>query len=238
MKTILAAALVAILALTSCNQHRIYGNKDVITRQYNVQGFREIDVSSELEVHLRQGPEFAIKIEGESNLLEELVVRKEGDALKIGFKDFVSAEPNKTIRVFITAPEFRKLEASGACTFISEQQLSSTGRLEIDLSGACETILDISAQSLDIDASGATEINLKGRVNRLSVDASGASTLNCYDLIAEDVKVDISGSGDAYVYASKSLNVEVSGAGNVQYKGNPPSVKQNISGAGSISSED
>src|SRR5690606_41716643 len=100
------------------------------------------------------------------------------------------------------APEYRQLKASDACTFISEQQLSSTGRMEIDLSGACETILDIAAQSLDIDASGATEINLKGRVNRLSVDASGASPLNCYALIAEDVKVDTPDTADLHGHAS------------------------------------
>jgi hypothetical protein len=35
------------------------------------------------------------------------------------------------------------------------------------------------------------------------------------------------------VYASKTLDVEISGGGDVQYKGSP-AVKQNISGSGKV----
>ena len=57
--------------------------------------------------------------------------------------------------------------------------------------------------------------------------------MQCFDLLAEIVRIDISGAGDAHVFASVKLDVDVSGAGNVRYKGNA-NVTQNISGAGSV----
>ena len=55
--------------------------------------------------------------------------------------------------------------------------------------------------------------------------------------MAENVKVEISGAGDADVYASVKLYVRASGAGSVIYKGNP-GINQSISGAGSVKKVD
>ncbi len=58
---------------------------------------------------------------------------------------------------------------------------------------------------------------------------------HCYDLLSENARVDITGAGSAEVYASVKLDAQVSGAGSVNYKGNPTNVKQEVSGAGSVS---
>ena len=47
--------------------------------------------------------------------------------------------------------------------------------------------------------------------------------------------MDVSGSGNARVYASGSLNATISGSGNVGYSGNPANVEKDISGSGEIS---
>ena len=68
----------------------------------------------------------------------------------------------------------------------------------------------------------------------MKVDGSGSSHFRCFDLMAEIVSVDISGAGDAEVFASVKLDVDVSGAGSVKYKGNA-TVSQKVSGSGSVS---
>jgi hypothetical protein len=50
--------------------------------------------------------------------------------------------------------------------------------------------------------------------------------------------VHISGAGDAEVFASVKLDAHVTGAGDIRYKGNPPQVIHNTSGAGSIQKAD
>ncbi|MCP2936704.1 DUF2807 domain-containing protein, partial [Salmonella enterica subsp. enterica serovar Typhimurium] len=61
-----------------------------------------------------------------------------------------------------------------------------------------------------------------------------ASDAKCFDLKSENTKVEISGAGDAEVFASVQLDARVSGAGSVKYKGNAASVNQKVSGAGSV----
>ena len=54
-------------------------------------------------------------------------------------------------------------------------------------------------------------------------------------LKAENVRITVSGAGDAEVYASKSLHAVISGAGDVVYDGNPADVQREISGWGEVS---
>jgi hypothetical protein len=75
---------------------------------------------------------------------------------------------------------------------------------------------------------------LKGQTRDVDLDLTGAGHAHCYDLLAENTKVDISGAGSADVYASVKLDAQVSGAGSVNYKGNAANVNQHVSGAGSI----
>ena len=61
----------------------------------------------------------------------------------------------------------------------------------------------------------------------------GSGGIKCFELLSEQTKIGISGSGDAQVYASKQLDVEINGSGSVAYKGSP-AVSQNVSGSGSV----
>jgi len=88
---------------------------------------------------------------------------------------------------------------------------------------------------LNFDASGAGSITLLGQVNTLNIDSSGAISINAFDLIAEDVVVDVSGAASVDVYASSTLSVDLSGVGTVTYDGNPQ-VSQSVSGLGRVRS--
>ncbi len=235
MKKLIVACSLAMLTLSACNLHSVKGDGHVITRNFNQKGFRDIDASSQLEVRLIQGSEYKISIEAEENIIDLLDVQVSGDKLKIGPKNNVSFSPSHPIRVSITAPEFHDIEGSGACLFSSQGKLSSTADMKIDLSGACKTQLEIDAPKIDVEASGASDIQLRGRTRDFTVDASGASSIDCFDLMTENTRLDISGGGNAKVYASQTLDVSISGAGDVAYKGKPANIKKDISGAGSIS---
>lgn len=233
-KTVLICSL-SLFAFASCNMNAVKGNGHIVTKSLTQTGFKDIEASSDLEVHLAQGT-YNVKLEGDENIIELVNVRVEGDRLKVGLKDNVSISSGRPVKVFITAPEFREIEGSGACVFSGK--IASSIPISIDLSGACETHMQIDAPKIDVDASGASEIELKGRARDFSVDASGASTTHCFDLLTENTSLEISGGGEAEVFASQSLTVSISGAGDVKYKGNPATVKQDISGAGNVTKAD
>ena len=53
------------------------------------------------------------------------------------------------------------------------------------------------------------------------------------DTVAEEVKISISGSGDARVNAVKKLEVKIAGSGDVGYLGSPE-ISSSVAGSGKV----
>jgi Putative auto-transporter adhesin, head GIN domain len=237
MKRILFFSLLLPVILTSCHYfggRRIQGNGHVTTQVRSVSDFNGIDVSGGIDVYVTQDSAFSVKVEIDDNLQEFIEVYKEGETLRIHQADNTSLNTTSgKIKVYVSAPAYRRLEASGACNIIGQNKLSSTGDLSIDLSGSCDVKMELNAPKVIAGLSGACSIQLKGDTKEFKVEGSGSTDIKCMELLAENVNIDISGAGNAEVYASVKLNVEVSGSGDVKYKGNA-TVSQSVSGAGSV----
>lgn len=107
---------------------------------------------------------------------------------------------------------------------------------EIESSGANTVMIGgIDSERFLVDISGAGSMRLSGNVKKLRVDISGATSLDAEELIADHVKVDISGASSASVYAAESIDAEISGVGNLDYYGRPEDVRTDVSGVGNIS---
>jgi hypothetical protein len=62
-------------------------------------------------------------------------------------------------------------------------------------------------------------VKLRGETKDFDIQGSGSTDIKCFDLLAENVNLDISGAGDAEIYASKKITGSMSGAADVRYKG-------------------
>jgi hypothetical protein len=233
MKKFFLIATASILLLASCINKGIRGSGHVITKQFTETGFKNIDVSSVMKVYLKQGDKYEVKVEAEDNIMDLIEVKKEGEKLEFGFRDHTSLNPTKDIIIYITAPDFHELSASGASGYVSQGTIK-TSEISLDLSGATKVKLALDVTSVKVDASGASEIILSGNANSLEVDGSGSTDISAFDLKSQMADIGISGAGSAKVQAEKDLKVEISGAGHVVYKGNP-TVTKDISGAGKVS---
>ena len=232
MKKLRLFASCLIIGLSSCSMSGIVGSGKVVSKTFAETGFKDIEVSSVMKVYLSQGDEYAIKIDAEDNILELMTVENKGGKLSIDFKDNINPSPTKDIAIYITAPEFHNLEASGASSFSSEGLLTCN-EIILDLSGACKAQLQLAVSNTKIDASGASKIILSGVSEQLELEGSGSTELEAIDLKAQSVHLDISGAGNANVSVEKQLNVTISGAGKVRYNGTPV-ISKDISGAGSV----
>jgi hypothetical protein len=225
-----------VIFFTSCNyvfRNQVHGDGSIKTENRTAGQFNSIDVSSSIDVYVKQDSVASIKIEADENLMEYIQAINDGDVLRIHPENGYNLRPSKRIKVYVSSPAYKSFEASGACNIYSENKITSPGMVTIDLSGSCDAKLDLNAPKVSADLSGACNIELKGETKEFKVGGSGSTGIRSMDLLAENVDVDISGAGDAEVYASVKLNVEVSGAGSVKYKGNA-TVSQSVSGAGSV----
>lgn len=233
---ILSLLVIASTTFFSCDEvfrERIRGNGISKTESRDIKGFSSVDVSGAMDVYVTQDSVTSVKVEADENLLQYIVTENDNGTLNIYFEHGVNLRPKKAIRVYVSNPVYREFEAAGACNYFGETRISSAENIRIHVSGACDATMEVKAPKVKVDLSGAGTISLRGETKDFEVDGSGSTTIKCFDLMAENVNVDISGAGSAQVFASVKLDVDLSGAADVKYRGNP-TINQSVSGAGSV----
>ena len=95
--------------------------------------------------------------------------------------------------------------------------------VDMELSGASKLTMDGTFLKMDAAASGASKavVSSETTLVELDVEASGVSRFMMENLPAENVKVDLSGTGFCQVNALKTIRIEASGASTCQYKAGP-----------------
>lgn len=189
----------------------VQGSGTSKTEKRNVSGFTKIDAGGAVSVEVVVGKAFAVEVQADDNLLANIKTEASGDTLKIYSEDSISTKTPINVRV--SMPEIENFEVSGA----------SSG----NISG-------VQADDLELKASGASKIKIEGTAKDLNADASGASTIDAENLKAEKADAESSGASKMTISASDDLDVEANGASSVTYTGEPKNLKQNSSGASSI----
>jgi hypothetical protein len=199
------------LALTGCS---LRGSGTAMTESRDVETFDAIEVGGAFVVVVHVDPAAAQRVEvsGDDNIVAKVATTVAVGELDIQLEHGM-VRPKLPMKVEVWLPSLTGLEASGASNI---------------------TVEGLHGERFELELSGASESTLQGRVDRFEVDSSGASDLDARELHAKIVELELSGAGDADVFASDRLDAAVSGAGDVHYFGDPKEVKQNVSGAGSI----
>ena len=106
-------------------------------------------------------------------------------------------------------------------------EVISRGAGEVDIS-------DAAGEKLRLESMGAASFEATGKVKSVEISSTGAGKIDAGKLQAENAKVDVTGAASVEVYASDQLDVKVSGAGSVEYSGNPKTVNKSVAGIGSV----
>jgi len=237
MRKHLPILLALSLVFGSCHNFmgkRIHGDGNIRTESRSVSDFKNVEVSGALNVYVSQGKDRSLKIEGDANLLPYIEVSQDGDQIRVRTRPGFNLQPTQDMKIYVSSPVYSNIDVSGACNIIGQTKLVNSEDLELHVSGAGDIKMEVDAPSLKARVSGSGSIDLKGQTKDVELDLTGAGNAHCYELQAENTKVEISGAGEAEVFASVKLEASVSGAGSVSYKGNAKDVSQHVSGAGSV----
>jgi hypothetical protein len=229
-------ALLFTITFSSCKYvggKRIRGNGTVLTENREAGTFNGVHVSGNADLYVKQDSVYSVRVEADENLMEHIITEVNDGTLKIRPRDGANLKPSRSIKVYVSGPSFSNFRASGACDILSENKITSSDAISIHLSGASDVKMELMSPKVEAGLSGAGSITLWGQTKNFTVEGSGSTDIKCFDLQSENTNVEISGAGDAEVFASVQLDVRVSGAGDVKYKGNATVSKQ-ISGAGSV----
>jgi hypothetical protein len=236
MPRLLLAAFLSLIVFSSCNfvGDRVHGTGHVVTQSRDFSNFTGVSVSSALSLYVKQDNTYSVKVEVDDNLQQYIEISQSDGTLHIRQRNNTSLDATGgKIRIYVTAPEFKFLEASGASSITGENTLTSSSATEIQLSGASNGQLELKAPAVKADVSGASDLTLRGETKDLSLDGSGASQIKGFDLLSETTTVDVSGASTAEVFGSVKINATASGASNVRYKGKGE-ISKDESGAGNV----
>ncbi|MEM7368844.1 MAG: head GIN domain-containing protein [Bacteroidota bacterium] len=194
------------------------GTHDVsITAQENIIAEITTEVAGEvLEIHnttcLRQ--EKTIRIDITLPVLAGLEVDGPGDVY--GESSFTASE----MEILIQGKGGIELTANA-------------DKVQLELGGSGNATLDLQTDVLISKVKGTGDLHLSGTglYHNSTVNASG--NLNAFDFISDHTDLIMKGAGDANVHADSILTVDILGTGNVFYKGRP-SLNVKISGSGEV----
>ena len=227
---------VAALLLTICAGGGLAA--EIVSETKAVHGFSQIELDGEAAVILRQGQTEGVTIEATESTLKHITTEVRGGKLKISVDSedhwwqWLIGSTRRAPKVTIAFIQLDRLQASGAVSIVAPS-LKAT-ELRLDFAGACRLrIDDLQATRLRIDGAGATRVDIAGKVSEQDVDLSGAGSYRAEDLVSDRTSLQVSGAGKAIVNATKALKAGISGAGLVEYVGNPE-VERDVSGIGKI----
>jgi len=238
MKTIIRFILPFVLliaGITNFNQAAASTQDDEYTKNYEISGVEELDISIACELYIAQGDEESLKIEAEKDIFHRLEIKQKNNTVYIDSDEDDINYEDWDVEVYITVKELKSVDIGGAVK-MRNKGILKTEKLSLEVSGAADIELEIDVEKLTADFSGAVNAELEGTARYIVMDMSGASKVDAEDLICDAFYLDFSGFGKAEVYAEKVLKVDMSGMGVVRYSGDPSKIETESSGLGVIKS--
>lgn len=227
--------VLCICCLITIGLYKGIGSNNVVTERRAVKEFMSITIDTPGTIYFTQGDVLEVKIEGEDNIVPQIVTEVKNDSLNIRFKrrfpPVIHYFTRKPINYYITAPNLSKLTVNGDGKFEAESLKTST--FDLNINGSGNVNLAIDAFQINTTVEGNADIELKGTTKNQLIKINGKADINNTNLSSETTDIEINGSGQVYVNAQKELDVNINGKGDVFYTGDP-SVTQEINGSGKV----
>lgn len=218
----LASALILAGLLVGCDTNirhdlrrvtgpnTIVGSGNVISESRTVSGFNGVSLSGAGRLIVDRNGFESLTITAEENILPHLTSRVSGGLLDLGVETGKSVNTNREILYEVSASRFDELRISGA--------------------GDAEA-MGIDSRYFRVNLSGAANVTAFGEADEQEVTISGAGRYDAEGVSSRIATITVSGAAFARLRVSGQLNVHISGAGAVEYYGDPV---LHVTGDGSV----
>jgi len=202
----------------------------------SVSGFNSIASSGPFDVHVNINGTESVKINASSDIIDQIETVVEDGKLQIRFKHHSNRDYDNVgkIDVYVTAKSISALINAGSGSIKVEGTVSGDN-VNITLSGSGNISSSVKSGNLHATISGSGSIHLSGSASDSKVTISGSGELSGKELKTESAAVLITGSGNAYISAEKTISAHIVGSGNVVYTGSATITESKTIGSGSLS---
>ena len=228
----LFALLALLFATSSCVDELFLDGNGITQSEFRMaSGFNQITSGGDFDVIVEPGSNYSIEVTAESNLLSYIETDVVGNTLRIHTRGLYSLRQNEPIEIRIATPVLKGVTLSGSGYIQTGSFMSDD--FHIVLSGSGDIGTQVSADQVKANISGSGTIFLEGDAFESEFVISGPGKIKSYNFEQEDCHAVISGSGDMYVNASRTIDASISGSGRVYFV-NHPVIHTSISGSGRV----
>ena len=233
---LIAVVLLSASMLSACGVARtVRGSGNIVTEERNVSGFDRVSLSGFGDVEIEVGDKESLTVRTDDNIMPYVRTEVKGNTLVLDFDDNGfnrSYDPTDGIHFTLVVTDLNRVDISGAGKMVVAEL--ETEKFVVNNSGAASVEIEsLTADELVVTQSGAGAVSVSGTVQGQELNHSGAGSYHAAELESETAILEISGVGNATVWATESLDISISGMGNVTYYG-APRISQNISGLGNL----
>jgi hypothetical protein len=222
-------AILLAMILSSCNDC-MEGNGKIATRTAKFTEITAINLSLSADVILVNDSTGTVKIEGESNIIQAILLEQKGTKLRISSEPCFSS--NKPITITIPMKTVSDLQINGSGSIKSANKMSSSD-LELGINGSGDIDINVDAANVLSKVNGSGNIVLKGAAQRHKIEVNGSGNVEAENFPTGNVAITVNGSGDCKVFATTALGIKIRGSGSVYYSG-APDISSDIKGSGTL----
>jgi hypothetical protein len=221
------------------NRPELTGSMAMKQQDFDLTGFSQLVIAGPIHTVIYQTGKSYVSVIMNENLLPYLQVNQTTDVLSIELNPKVGYK-NLEIDLTIGLPSLRALSISNA-GYCYMNGFNSKEAMDISVLNASELELSIFSAPLvsliEMNASvvngsmncdevkatvfGASRLDLKGQCEDMILDAAGASQVNMADYWVNSASVTIRGASSGSLSVGGKLNIDLSGASNFTYSGDP-----------------
>ena len=173
--------------------------------------FHGLDIATVIDVDVTIGPVARVELRGPADWVAKISTDVKDGVLRISLPSYVNHVPK--LSAVITMPELTSVAVSGV---------------------ASVHVAKLAAKTLEVAISGVGSVDLAGTADTLHVDVSGTGQLMEKELTTSTTTLDVAGSGEATIRATKEVDANVSGVGDVTILGKPATIHKHVSGVAEI----
>jgi hypothetical protein len=229
--------LIVAFSLASCGEC-LQGTGDAVVEKRTVESFVTLEINGSMNVSVRQAlisDLNRIEVRAQENLIPHIITRIDGARLIIETDECVNASVPIEISVACTGVE--RIINNGSGNVTSTNTLKSED-FDIENSGSGNMTLSLNVDDLDVENNGSGDIYLSGDAHEITLDNDGSGSFDSFSMKTFVATVSNDGSGKVQLRVKDELNAELSGSGNILYKGDPQEINLKSNGSGNIQKAD
>ena len=213
----LAIALCACSAFAAGSWDIVRGNGSVRLENREVSAFTGIEVAGSGLVRFTVGAVRQVTVETDANILPYIRTEVRGGKLVLSVEPGASINPTRLV-FRITAPELRSIAIAGSGDVRLESAVKAD-RFDVSIAGSGDVEGDVSADEVSVEIRGSGSVTLAGTAASGRFEIYGSGDIEVEDLVVRDARAVIRGSGSVTLTASRSLDVDIAGSGDVRFRG-------------------